>query len=63
MKDAKPLPAVAALRRLYPGWTISRDTGGFVAVHTGPDGCADDVVRADRVELLGSRLHATRHRR
>ncbi|MEV2275788.1 hypothetical protein AB0I72_09390 [Nocardiopsis sp. NPDC049922] len=62
MKDhTKPL---AALRRLHPAWTISRDAGGYVAVRTNPTtGRADDVIRADRAELLGVRLHATEHPR
>ncbi|MFI6578349.1 hypothetical protein ACIBFB_21375 [Nocardiopsis sp. NPDC050513] len=56
--------ALAALRPLHPGWMISRAEDGFIAVHTDPStGRSDDVIRAARVELLGSRLHAAQHRR
>ncbi|MCY9787051.1 hypothetical protein KIK06_24510 [Nocardiopsis sp. EMB25] len=49
--------ALAALRRLHPGWMISRAEDGFVAVHTDPaTGRSDDVIRAARVDILDVRL-------
>ncbi|WP_075924694.1 hypothetical protein [Nocardiopsis sp. CNR-923] len=58
--------ALSDLRQRYPGWRIQRAYDGgpaWIAVH-GPD--ADDVIRADTVEVLGARLHLTqfapRHR-
>ncbi|WP_116247250.1 hypothetical protein [Nocardiopsis sp. FIRDI 009] len=56
--------ALTALRRLHPAWTISAAEDGYVARHTNPEtGDTDDIIRADTAETLGSRLHATQHRR
>ncbi|WP_116246323.1 hypothetical protein [Nocardiopsis sp. FIRDI 009] len=53
--------ALTDIRRAHPGWRIQRAYDGgpaWIAVH-GPD--ADDVVRADTLEVLGVRLHLTRY--